>query len=224
MTTVPALLAHTRGLVCRGPHRCYYCGAPCAGEYVAAEWVKDSFTARDTIVGGDWVCVGCTLALDERATLTLPDGTVRVGQKTRCYSHVISAERAVAATKAHRAWLLDQCLAPPEPPFAIVLSDSGQKHLLYRGVVCRDRERFALTLEGERIDYAPDELRARLAVAMKICAATGKPALAEPLSHSAAMRVVAMHGDESLVRDWNHEEGLSLLAAWLCPTKEECRA
>jgi len=207
-----------------GPHRCYYCGGRCDETHRAADLVQSSFTARDTVAGGEYVCPGCIAAMDERATITLADGEVREGQRVRCYSWVITAEAAIAATKAHRAWLTGACLSPPEPPYVISISDSGQRHLLYRAVVCHSREIITATLEGERVTFTPYELDERLTLCRKLIAATGKPALSEAPTARFGMSVVSHHDDESLISTWLEcrEQPLSRLAAWLSPPKEEC--
>lgn len=226
--SVPHLMAIAHGLDCAGPHACHYCGAPCAEDYPARVHVKDSFTGRGGVVApaSPWVCAGCVLALREDAEITLLDGETRAGQKVRGYSWVVTATSALAATKAHLGRLRALCLEPPEPPFALVLSDSGQTHQLYRGVVCRSRERVAVTLEAEPIGYRPRDLRRALDLAGGVAAATGKPALREPLSHNSAMRVLAYHGpgEEALIEAWHaiHTSPIGRLAAWLCPAKEEC--
>lgn len=224
MRTVPDLLALAFNRHAPGDCRCFYCGAACTAEHTAERWVSKSFTTRDNVCGGEHVCAGCVIALDEHATIVFPDGSERENQKRRGYSWVITAEHAIGATKSHIAWLRKQCLSPPTPPFAIVISDSGQKHLLYRGVVCRSASRVALTLEGERIDYSPPELTSRIDLCKRIVAATGKPALAEPLSFNAALRVASHHGRTEDITLWSHvrEQPLSRLAAWLCPNKEDC--
>jgi hypothetical protein len=222
--TTPILLASAFGISDGGKHRCYYCGAKCSGEISAADWVKDSFTSRDTVFGGGYVCVGCTIALNESADIAMIDGERRSGQKTRCYSWVITPEKAFAATKAHRAELLRVCLDPPLPPYSIVISDSGQKHLLYRGVVCHTADACVATIEGDRVSYTRDELSARVVLAKKLIAASGKPALADPFTANTGMRIAAHHGDDAIVNLWDvvREESLSRLALWLAPPKEEC--
>lgn len=223
--TAPQLFAACRGLTVRlGEQRCYYCGGACDGAIESASVVLKSFTARDTICGGAHVCDGCIAAMDEQADITLADGQQRAAQRVRCYSWVVGDHRAVAATKAHRAQLLSACLTPPAGEYVICLSDNGQKHLLYRAVVGRSRERVTVTLEGERVHYTPRELVERLSLIKKIIAATGKPALAEPLSYSAGMRIIDHTRDENLPDQWQAVRGepLSRLAVWLAPAKEEC--
>lgn len=206
-----------------GPHRCYFCGTRSDERFTAAKAVKDSFTSRDTVCGGDFVCGGCIAALDEQATIKLPDGTIRTGQKTRCYSWVANGSGAVAATKAHRQWLLQQCLRPPKPPFIICLSDSGQKHLLYRSVVCFSQQNVTVTLEGQRVTYFPAELEDRYRLVVAMVAAVGKPALESPLTYRQQMTAIEMHETEAYLSRWQRvcSRPLSQLALWFCPGKKE---
>lgn len=230
-TSVPHLVAIAHGLDCVGPHRCFYCAAPCREDHPAAIYVKDSFTGRNEVAapGSPWVCPGCVLALREDAEIVMIDGVRRRVTKgcMRAFSWVVMADRAVAASKAHLDRLRALCLDPPPPPWAIVLSDSGQKHLLYRGVVNHDPgSPFVVTLEAERIAYRPDDLADLLAVAGRYCAATGKPALSEPIAARAGMAVLGRYPDlgESILDAWGRawSTPIGRLAAWLCPAKDRC--
>ena len=169
------------------------------------------------------MCGGCVAAMSETATIELPDGTIRENQKVRCYSWVATKDRSVAATKAHRLWLRDICLNPPEPPYMICLSDSGQKHLLYRSAVCHSRQVVTVTLELQKIVYSVRDLRERYELAVSMAAATGKPPLAGGLSLRQQMAVVELHGTDVNLTTWLRvaEEPLSQLAVWLCPGKKE---
>jgi hypothetical protein len=165
------------------------------------------------------------LCLRESAEITLIDGEHRAGQRVRGYSWVITSAAAQAATKAHIDRLRALCVGPPAPPFAIILSDSGQTHQLYRGAVNHDRSRVVVTLEAERVEYNPADLAGLLAVAGKYAAATGKPALSEPISAHGAMKVIGRYRDgESILEAWNNRWSTppGRLAAWLCPNREAC--
>lgn len=143
--TAPQLFALARGrLVRTGDHRCWYCGgAACDDAPSAEEHVKSSFTARSTAMRGTRVCDGCLATMDERADITLLDGTHRSGQRVRCYSWLIwragNGWCARAATRSHRQHIASWLLDPPAPPWVCSLSDSGQKHLLYLARVCLSR-------------------------------------------------------------------------------------
>jgi CRISPR type IV-associated protein Csf1 len=216
------------GLNCRGAHRCYYCGAPCGKKRLAAQHVKDSFTGRSGVVapGSPWVCEGCLLCLRETAGITLIDGETRDGQKVRGYSWLLTAKKSLAMTKSHIPAIRQLCLSPPKPPFAIVLSDSGQTHQLYRGVVNHARDPVTVTLEAERISYRVADLAALLPVAGKLAAALGKPVLSESIPPARAFKVFDRYTTEAdvLLDTWSHHwsTGLGRLASWLTPRKEEC--
>lgn len=155
------------------------------------------------------------------------DGTVRRVPKgcMRAFSWIVTRDRAVAASKAHLDRLRAVCLAPPEPPFAIVLSDSGQTHQLYRGVVNHGGEPVVVTLEAERIAYRESDLAGILRVAARYCAATGKPALGEPVQAVGAMKVIERYRDgEAVVASWERvwSTPLGRLGAWLSPNKQAC--
>lgn len=229
-TSIPHLLAMAHGETCDGPHRCLYCCAPCDGRHLAADHVKSSFTGRNGVAapGSPYVCAGCTLALREDAEIVMIDGTVRRVPKgcMRAFSWIVTRDRAHAASKAHLDHLRAACLDPPEPPFAIVLSDSGQTHQLYRGVVNHGGEPVVVTLEAERIAYRVADLAGLLPVAARYCAATGKPALAEPVQAHGAMKVIERYrGGEAVVLTWERvwSTPLGRLAAWLCPPRDDCR-
>jgi hypothetical protein len=164
--------------------------------------------------------------MDERAEITLPTGEVRHKQKVRCYSWVITASSAIAATKAHREYLLNCCLFPPIAPFVICLSDSGQKHLLYRAVVGRSAVRPTVSLEGEAITYEPSHLSERLALCKRIAAVVGKPGLSEKLGFGALAKIVEYHGSETLPAEWLSVRAhpLTRLAAWFTPAMKECQS
>jgi len=222
--TAPQLFA---GVDCGRGSRCFFCGGECDDSILAGDFVKSSFTGLDTTTQSPHVCRGCVVSQDEAATVTFPDGSARESQKVRTYSWVFNGECRVAASKAHRAWLLAQCHSPPEPPFVISISESGQKHLLYRAVVCHDRDFVTVTLEGERIDYRSLELAVRVELCKQIAAVVGKPALSESLSASAKMQIYVHYGSldaPKILDQWDivATHPLTRLAIFLTPKKEEC--
>lgn len=222
--TTPQLFALATGQPIQpGPHRCFYCLASCDAAHRADELVKDSFTGRDTVGGGEYVCGGCVAAMAEKAMITI-DGEQRSGQKVRGYSWIITRDGARACTKAHRELLLATCISPPEPPFVICIADSGQKHLLYRCPINISRESVRVCLEGDAIRFRPAELAARQRLCRQVCAAIGKPMLSETLTINDQVRVAEYFGDTIVLDEWLavQRDPLSKLAAWLCPRKEDC--
>jgi hypothetical protein len=211
-----------------GPHRCFFCAALCGAAHPADDYVRDSFTGRDSVrcPGSAWVCTGCVLCLREDAELRMHDGTLRRVTKAamRSFSWLITERSAIAAGLGARDAIADWCLRPPPPPFAISVAISGQKHLLYRGAINHAAEPpWTITLEGERIHYMPAALAARLDLCGRLVAASGKPALAEPVSAYLAMSVLDRYRDgELLLEEFCRvrETPLTRLAGFLCPGKD----
>lgn len=206
--------------------RCFYCGGRCEADHKTSDIVKPSFTALDTVSRTAYVCPGCIVAFDENATVTLPTGEVRESQKTRLYSWIVYGGRRYAATKSHREWILRHCLNPPQPPYVISLSDSGQRQLLYRASVGRGGDHAIVSLEGETVVYQPEQLAERLKLVKQVAAATGKPALLAPITAQTGMRVVEYFRSAEILIAWSElqSDPLTKLAAWLCPPKEECQS
>jgi len=211
------------------PHRCYYCGASCDDSFRTKDYVQETFTNRDVVLfpGSQFCCPGCVEAAgagpDEMEML---DGTIRVrenlrGMQPRMYSWIITKGRRWAATKAHIAQLREFILNPPEPPFCVVLADSGQKQLLFRAAVAHDRDRFPVLLEDHRIMVDRVELSRALEAADLLAEAIGKPALLVPLTMSLWISCQEHHGTTDPMEAWgewrNTETGK--LAAWLAKTK-----
>lgn len=212
-----------------GPHRCFYCGAPCDGSHTKAFHVQDSFTNRDVVLfpGSEYVCSGCVEASgagpDEMEML---DGTLKVrenlrGMQPRMYSWVVTSTRRWAATKAHIAQLRETILNPPQPPFVVVLADSGQKQLLFRAPVAHDRERFPVMFEDVVIDVDAAELSRALEAADALAEAIGKPVLLAPNSMSQWIACEAHHGTTEPMEAWGEWRNTPTgkLAAWLAKSK-----
>jgi len=221
LLTTPQLFA---GVEPSGCERCFYCAGQCDDSHLASDIVKPTFTGLDSVTLSRYVCRGCLVAMAEGIDITNASGELKTNQKTRGYSWIVTRNARIACTKAHRVQLLNACLVPPTPPYAICISDSGQRHLLYRTPVCWSRDRVAVTLEGEAIAYDPPQLAARIEVCKRIVAATGKPALKEPMSTQTQMRIIDHYDRDNELVAWLavEREPLSRLAVWLCPAKEEC--
>lgn len=220
--TAPQLFAAALREHCpSGPNRCFYCGGACAEDYRAREYVKDTFTNYSGVacVGSPWVCGGCVAAMVNGRPLAGYDKL----QKTWTFSWVVTEKSADHYTKANIDVLAKICLSPPEPSYAIVLADSGQKHQLYLAPVNHDRRQVSLILETQRIDYAVNDLFERMKLCSRIVAATSKPALRETPDIRLAIQLSNYWSDwEALLATWTRVcgEPLSRLAAFLCPNKE----
>ena len=231
-----SLFAAAHGQTCAGPNRCYYCGAPCDGERPVSRFVLDSFTARDTVadVSSEWICAGCALAMRSDAEVTLADGDAGPNGRTWMYSWLVTPAKATPyATclmlggdrcKSCLPLLRAAVLSPPEPPFVLALTRSGQKHILYRAAISRSAEEFVACLEGENVSYRPDTVVARLALLSRLCAATGPRALEQSPSPHMAFRAATRRRDgladvEEFARI--RQEPLTDLARFLLAPKEQ---
>lgn len=218
--TVPQLF---RGFLEYGANRCFFCGGSCGEETLSGKFVKDSFTGLDTVTFGPFVCFGCVASQGEQSDIKMACGELRSAQKVRGYSWVITEKSRIAATKAHRLFLFDSILNPPNPPFAIVISDSGQKHLIYRSVVNWDREFFVVGLETEQIQVDRSKVVARMELVMSVCAVVGKPALTEKMSAHAGMMLFETLGQEVMDRWFAvKSDPLTRLMVWLCGSRDTC--
>ena len=226
--TLPELFAAALGVPAKhGPYRCYFCGAACDDTHKAADWVKPTWTRHQYVASpaSPAVCVGCTLAMCETASVhVVGESAPRTGQKTRNYSWLVTPKQALAYTKGQTAELLAVCLDPPEPPYGIAISTTGQRHVIYCGLVNTRQGILAVSLDEEVIRTTPDALRERVEIAKKLCAASGKPALSAPVGFSVHRQCAEHFGHDglSLAAEWSRIqfEPLSRLAAFLCPKKE----
>jgi len=206
-----------------GDHRCYYCGGACSDEYPAKKYVKATFTNRDIVArpSSPYVCYGCMESLrSDYQLITMLDGSTRgpegtdLGQakpqRIRMYSWIITSGGPVAATK---------------PPFVIILSDSGQKNLIFRAPVAHARDGFPVMLEEEVIDVERELLEERIQLVTRVVAVVGKPGTLEPASVGKAIQFDNYYGDLEVFDAWEvvKSQPISRLAAWLAPNKESAQ-
>jgi hypothetical protein len=217
-----------------GDHRCYFCGADCDDSYLTKDYVQDIFSNRDIVKfpASKYVCRGCVESLgwggDEMLML---DGSIKKrenvrGMAPRMYSWVLTRDNRVAFTKAHMFLIRDiLCNNVPEPPFSIIIADSGQKQLIFRTPVAMSRKIFPVMLEDEVIEVTPALLRKRIALVTPIVAATGKPALLDKLTTGTFIAYEKYHGNIETLELWQkiQHEPLSRLTAWLSKSKEDAQ-
>lgn len=206
-----------------GPHRCFYCGSACDEQRAAKQWVKKTFTDWPNVAtpDSDFVCVGCTLAADER---WFRPGAEKLA-KRRNFSWLLTETAALPLTKRELPQIRAVCLNPPSPPWALTIADSGQKQLLYRTPVNLSTERVTVQLETERVTFTPSELQSRMELAARLVPGIGKSRLCDDYWPTGVMLALAeIEPDaERLVEAWIRVRGepLSRLAAFLVPSKTE---
>ena len=232
MITASMLFAGSRHV--DGGQRCYYCGAPCDESCGRDKRVGDTFTNRDIVKfpASAYVCAGCYYSTgDGEGDLPMIDGSIKAfttprGMAPRMYSWFLTTEGNFAFTKAHIAIvrkMISNADLLPDPPFAWILADSGQKQLIFRAPVAYGKERFPVMLEDQVIDISPDGLRDRLEIASSISRKIGKPVLTEKIHFNAYAQAEKAGLNTDYLDEWIkvQHEPLSKLAAWLAPPKEK---
>jgi hypothetical protein len=218
-----------------GMHHCLFCGADCDGTYLSKDYVKGTFTNWDVIKypGSKYVCRGCVeaLGLGDDEILML-DGTTKTrknvfGMAPRMYSWILTKDSRIAFTKTHISLIRDILCGGdiPDPPFAIIMADSGQKHLIFRSPVAMGKNDFPVMLEEEIIQVIPARLKEFIELTTPIVAAIGKPALLKEFNIGIYIAYEKYHGNIEMIEAWqkiNHTP-LGRLAAWLAKNKEDAQ-
>jgi CRISPR type IV-associated protein Csf1 len=210
-----------------GTHKCFYCGASCDDKYKAKDYVKPTFTNRDVVKypGSEYVCAGCVESMSESATTKQIDGTIKTERSgaPRLYSWIITKNKKIACTKKHLRVLRRAVLSPPEPPFSIVLTESGQKQIIFRSIVNYDRDVFYVTLDERNTKVIRNRFKKYLQCAVLCSAAIGKKGLKNPEDFFNYKSIAELYGNGDLLLEWvnYYLTPMGVLAAWLCPGKEE---
>lgn len=212
-----------------GKERCFYCGISCDESHTVKDNVKPTFTNFDEVVcpASKFVCGPCLASTTGLATTTDIDGETRTGRAgaPRMYSWILSEKGNSAFNKKHLEFARQTVLDPPDPPFAIVLAESGQKQLIFRTLVNHDRDNFIVQLEDKRIHVERQKLSSMLELATMVSAAIGKKALQSPVDTGCYFSCVEFWGDEEFLEQWInvHSTPTGQLAAWLCKGRDDAR-
>jgi CRISPR type IV-associated protein Csf1 len=206
---------------------CFYCNNNCGQSNKVKNYLKPTFTNLDIIgtPNSEYICDECVWAFSTgNQEIILLDGEIRQGQSPRLYSWIIT-DKKIAATKTHIKQLREIILNPPLPPFKIILSDSGQKHLLFRAIWALSQDNFPIQFEEEQIIINILNLKERLTIADKLSAAIGKVALNNCEKMSYAITINNYYDDLTDYENWLNikNEPLSRLAVWLAKNKEDAR-
>jgi CRISPR type IV-associated protein Csf1 len=212
-----------------GNEKCYYCGHDCQREFKTKDYVKKTFTNRDEVIcpNSNYVCKGCVLSLGTKIlNIKMIDGEIRKKNTARFYSWVLTKKENLAATKSHIKQLREIILNPPAPPFAICLSDSGQKQFIFRTPISYQRDFYNLRFEDQIILVDVKLLNEYLIITDKLSAAIGKVALLDCENTRSFINVYETLEDVYLLENWINIKNrpLAKLAAWLTKNKEEAQS
>lgn len=211
----------------QGDYNCYFCGASCDDSNPVN--ISEKFTNRDIIKypSSNYACVGCTLANSNGFSqeLLMIDGTTKIcdtlrSSAPRMYSWLLTTNKRLAFTKAYIAYAREELLNPPNPPFAFIFADSGQKQLIFRAPVAFERDNFSVMLEDNIIDINLDKFKQYMELANSISVNMGKPVLKEPVTMSTMIQAKKLNLVNKIM-DWQkvQHEPIAQLAAWLAIPK-----
>jgi CRISPR type IV-associated protein Csf1 len=200
-----------------GTKKCMLCGASCTDEHTTKKHIRPTFTdySSAAVLGSEYICAGCVWSLTEGADIELIDGEKRTNQKPRSYSWLVTKDKKIAMTKAHKAYIRDLLLTPPSPPYAIALSESGQKHNLYKTDVSLSDTVPTVSIEGKNITYSVEALTARLEFVESITTLIGIPAYGS-FEINTLINIPASLIDEYIL---TAREDLTQLALYFCKGK-----
>ena len=119
------------------PGRCWLCGGPAFDPTPRSEWVRDTFMDHDRVAApeSDVICAACVWATsDHNVELQQLTGKDKP-QRMRNYSHVVADGRWIPLTKGQKREMAELLLSPHGLPELAVISESGQKHLIFKARV-----------------------------------------------------------------------------------------
>lgn len=144
---------------------CWLCGGSTNGRgWRREDWLKPTFTNHNQArrLDSDAVCEWCVAMSSKEPWETYVRAHPAMGLKTghavswRFYSHVFTEHGHRCPTRPEWPGIL---MEPPAPPFLLVLTTSGQKHLIFRSRVSHDRESYWLQFEEDALLLQRDCMR-----------------------------------------------------------------
>ena len=218
-----------------GTDVCAFCAAQIKGELAKEDFIKDTFTDYGELLRPDshYICAGCAASLGDCVQPVLMiDGTQKTDKPgagkalaNRMFSCVCHGDTVIAATKAHIRQLREFILgAPVGEECAVVLSDSGQKHHIFKTpVFIADGLHVVVRLEDETIRADVDALAHWLGILDRMTEKIGKPALLDTPSPMQVSMLLDAGLSECDILKWFQElQGTPFgrLAAWLARPKD----
>jgi len=205
-------------------NNCFYCGNECNQNNSIKEFVKKTFTNYDLVKGpsSKFVCEECVWAFGSKSKIAMNDGEIRSGSP-RNYSWLITEKNKIAYTKKHVKELRSLLFSPPKTKFKLILSDSGQKHLIFRMDWANSQDNFYIQFEEEKVLINIEKLKYYLDITDKLSAAIGKVALLKCTDIKFAVTIEKYYGHLNEYEKWIkiYTTKFAKLAVWLTKNKKE---
>lgn len=108
------------------------CGQDTATGLPWSAWVKDTFVDHDRLVPGEAMCAACLYCVsDHSAELQRITGRDKL-QRMRNYTHIVTADGQWWPFMKNQKRDIAAALLATPPPSVVVVSLTGQKHLIFR--------------------------------------------------------------------------------------------
>ena len=138
--------------------------------------IKKTFTNLDLLKkpNAKFVCIPCAFAINEACP---PELMGRVDkdkpQKIRCYSHAVVNGLWKSFSKAQRVEMREIVCNPPSGTWFLCLSESGQKHLIFRTPVNNSQDNYLLQFEEYPVLVTRKQVASDLGIADRVYSAQG---------------------------------------------------
>ena len=207
------------------------CGGPAFKPTPKKNVIKETFTDHDKIADpkSGVVCAACAWCAAEanpdiKRLSAKADGGEETTQKARSYSWFVHEERAVYLTKSMKTRMAEMLTLGEFPQLAVV-SDSGQKHLIFRARVNPPGQRAGwVQFEEQTVWVDAEELARCLGVSRALIEMGFSKTEVETGNYGAtnlrlAKNQAAFFDQEKTARKMRQSR-VWALAVWLTPAKE----
>lgn len=216
-----------------GPNSCFFCGAYCDSTFKKKDLVAKTFTNHAEVLcpNSNYVCTGCAMSVGQGPDeMVFIDGSIkkrenRRGMQPRMYSWILTDKQNFAATKAHKKEIRELLIDPPKPPYSLVLSESGQKHLIFRSPVVVSEGWTTLQIEEEIVIFKNETIPGLIVLADKVSAALGARFMAEGPSMRRYIAFAKYYDDMEILERWEklHNTSMERLLLWLVKSQKEAK-
>lgn len=207
-------------------NKCFYCGNECDDKCHIKDFVKKTFTNYDIVMypKSNYICDECVWAFGSKSQIQMIDGEIREGNP-RNYSWFITETKKIAFTKKHIEEIKYLMFHINVIPFKLILSDSGQKHLIFRASWNYDKDNYIVQFEEQKIVINLKDFAYRLFLCNNLSAAIGKVALLNPDKVQYAITVQKYYNNLKNYEEWLkiYKKPISQLAVWLAKNKQEAQ-